>query len=104
MGKRWNPVEVGVALKRTGHDTRSITQPRHLRPRPPPFSLFETLEVLKSQAAVFRKTVAECPKPRVNFLVNLGVLLLRSCLSGCHRHTLVWALTVTPGPFDQAAL
>lgn len=27
MGKRWNPVEVGVALKCTGHDTRSITQP-----------------------------------------------------------------------------
>lgn len=73
-----------MALKCTGRDNRSNAHSRHLRPCPPPFSLFKTSEGLESQAAVLRKTVAECPKPQVNFLVNLGVLLLRSCLSGCH--------------------
>lgn len=73
-----------MALKHTGHDNCSIMHPRHLRPRSPPFSLFKTVEVLESQAAVLRKTVAECPKPRVHRLVHSGVLLLRSGLSGRH--------------------
>ena len=49
-----------------------------------PFPSFKTVEVLESQAAVLRKTVAECPKPRVHRLVHSGVLFLRSGLSGCH--------------------
>ena len=77
MGKSWNPVQ-------GGHDNRSIMHPGHPRPRSPPFSLFKTVEVLESQAAVLRKTVAECPKPHVHRLVHSGVLFLRSGLSGCH--------------------
>lgn len=57
MGKRWNPVE-GRGAEVAGHDSRSKAYSPPLRPCPPPFSLFKTLEVLESQAAVLRKELA----------------------------------------------
>ena len=86
MGKRWSCGVQGrwsIKVVTTATDQFPVPPP-HPVPALFPFPALRPWRIRDPKAAVLRKTVAERPKLLVNFLVNSDILLLRSCLSGCH--------------------